>query len=148
MENKNCKKTFEESYDTYEWMSHFCSSERRYCSLFTTCAHILTSKWSTSVIGGRSLDLQPPVLEPLPPACTAALSYTTVIWENFYAVLHISKTHLPRSHSSLLPVKQGCRNEKKVGNVLWTELYLTCNWLTRVGLLAMVSSAEPKLKLM
>lgn len=87
-----------------------------------------------------------PSVEPLLPACTAALSYTTVVWENFCAVLNISKTHLPLSCLSLLPMKPGFRSDKKAGSVLWRELYLTCNWL-RVGLLAMVSSAELKLKL-
>lgn len=87
MENKNCKTTFGESYDTDELMSQYYSSEGKYYSLFSTCAQRLTSKWSTSEIWGKNLELQPPVLEHLPPACTAAVSCTTVMWENFCAVL-------------------------------------------------------------
>lgn len=147
MENKNCKTTFGESYDTNELMSQYYSSEGKYYSLFSTCAQRLTSKWSTSEIWGKSLELQPPVLGHLPAACAAALSCTTVMWENFCAVLSTSETHLPLYYSSLVSVKLGFRNDEKVGDVLWTELYLTYNSLTRVSLLSMVSSAELKLKL-
>lgn len=78
MENKNCKTTLGESYDTDEWMPQYYSSEGRYCSLFTTCAYILTNKQSTSEIWGRNLDLQPPVWSPC--LLPALLLSPTPLW--------------------------------------------------------------------